>query len=285
MRNVRLAPPFRQRGMLRLGALSGMWGKVPAAAAAAFTVDAAAFDGTNDYLTTSGALTGAGAESSASGIVSFWMNTPRLATYYLWQALNTADSSKPNTSSGFFTTSGLFSDVVARSADNIVTSASTLSMTNDVAVAADTWTHVGISWNGTTGHFYVNGVEARNEAYAQNWNNNTAVNYANIPLWRIGARLFGGGDSKFSGGLAEFYFCPGQYLDFSVASNLQKFRSAAGKPVSLGATGSTPTGTTPAIYLHLDDGEAAANFATNRAGTGNFTVTGALTTFASSPSD
>jgi hypothetical protein len=87
------------------------------------------------------------------------------------------------------------------------------------------------------------------------------------------------------GGMAELFFAPGQFLDFSVQSNRRKFRSSGGKPISLGADGSTPTGTKPLIYLHLDDAETANNFATNRAGNGNLTVTGALTTRATSPSD
>jgi hypothetical protein len=39
------------------------------------------------------------------------------------------------------------------------------------------------------------------------------------------------------------------------------------------------------MYHHLDNGEAVANFATNRGTGGNFTITGTLDTASTSPSD
>lgn len=63
---------------------------------------------------------------------------------------------------------------------------------------------------------------------------------------------------------------------------LAKFRNpATGKPVDLGADGSTPTGTAPGVYLT----GGAATFATNLGTAGSFAVTGTLTNAASSPSD
>ncbi len=49
--------------------------------------------------------------------------------------------------------------------------------------------------------------------------------------------------------MAEFWFAPDQYIDFSVAANRNKFHSVAGKPVSLGTDGSAPTGSPPVLYL------------------------------------
>jgi len=60
---------------------------------------------------------------------------------------------------------------------------------------------------------------------------------------------------------------------------LQKFRSAGGKPVSLGSDGSTPTGTAPTVYLKNPFG----TFQNNLGGGGNFTVTGTLADDASIP--
>ena len=59
-----------------------------------------------------------------------------------------------------------------------------------------------------------------------------------------------------------------------------------GEAGDLGSDGSTPTGVAPIFFRHLSDGEAAANFAINR-GTGgaDMTITGALTTAATSPTD
>ena len=92
-------------------------------------------------------------------------------------------------------------------------------------------------------------------------------------------------EKKLKGFFAEVSFAFGQSLDFSIVSNRRKFLSAGGKPVFLGADGSLPTGTAPIIYQHLDDGEAVANFATNRGTGGDFTITGTLDTGSTSPSD
>ena len=76
------------------------------------------------------------------------------------------------------------------------------------------------------------------------------------------------GGNNFLGDMAHFWFAPGQYLDFSVEANRRKFISALGKPVDLGADGSTPTGVAPAIFF---TGNAAA-FVANK-GTGGAATT------------
>jgi hypothetical protein len=64
-------------------------------------------------------------------------------------------------------------------------------------------------------------------------------------------------------------------------ANRRLFISATGKPVSLGANGSTPFGTQPAIYL----GNPLATWHTNLGAGGGFNVTGgALTAASTSPS-
>jgi hypothetical protein len=68
------------------------------------------------------------------------------------------------------------------------------------------------------------------------------------------------------------------HLDFTVETNRRKFVGADGKPVNLGADGSTPTGVAPAIFFSGD----ASTFGTNRGtGGGAFAlVNGPLTTVA-----
>jgi hypothetical protein len=78
---------------------------------------------------------------------------------------------------------------------------------------------------------------------------------------------------RFTGLLSEYYFTT-EYLDLSVSGNRLKFRSAGGKPVSLGANGSTPTGTQPLIYLK----NSYSTFQTNLGSGGNFTVNGSSLT-------
>ncbi|AMX93626.1 MULTISPECIES: hypothetical protein [Mesorhizobium] len=84
----------------------------------------------------------------------------------------------------------------------------------------------------------------------------------------------------YSGGMAEFWWAPGQFVDFSDSEVRAKFMSA-GKPVDLGADGSTPTGTAPAVFLSGD----AATFGTNKGTGGVLTPTGTLTNASTSPSD
>jgi hypothetical protein len=92
-------------------------------------------------------------------------------------------------------------------------------------------------------------------------------------------------DDGFGDGLiadvSNFWMAPGQYIDFSVEANRRKFIDANGKPVDLGADGSTPTGTAPAVFFSGD----ASGFGTNKGTGGTFTLTGALTDATTGPSD
>ena len=96
--------------------------------------------------------------------------------------------------------------------------------------------------------------------------------------WGVGSTTLGA--SKLNACLSEFWVS-NEYIDLSVEANRRKFIDSSGKPVDLGSDGSTPTGTAPLIYLPNPSGTFE-----NNAGTGgNFTVTGALTACADSPSD
>lgn len=77
---------------------------------------------------------------------------------------------------------------------------------------------------------------------------------------------------------ADFWWGLGQYIDLTLTSNRRKFINSSGKPVDLGADGSTPTGTAPTFFLHRDAAAAASTFANDLSGHGNnFTITGTLT--------
>lgn len=92
-------------------------------------------------------------------------------------------------------------------------------------------------------------------------------------------------DTPLTGYLADYWIGAGQLIDFSVMANRRKFISASGKPVNLGADGSIPTGTAPAVFLRRAPSGAAATFANNLGTGGDFTITGSLTNSPSSPSD
>lgn len=249
--------------------------------AANFAVDAADFDGTNDYLTRASAFTGQA--DSKSGTFSVWLRFDVALSAGQVRGLFYGITAVAN-----YWVAGY---IVDNAPDDLWTFQAEDTGFNNVFISTDagprstaTWYHVLSSWNGATGaaYTYINDV-AVSGGTVSSFNAN--ANLAAINSWAVGVDPSNVANTKWDGGIAELYWAPGQPLDLSLSSNRRLFISATGKPVNLGTTGSVPTGSAPQVYLHLDDGESAANFATNRTGNGNFTVTGALTTYASSPSD
>lgn len=242
------------------------------------TCDAADFDGSNDYLVKSSFT---GQTSAKTGILSFWVlfdNFTSSPNIFVGQRISDLTLAIECTVSSTGT-------VIIDAAD-ANTGGALFTMESTTPLPTGSWVHVLASWNmaGTSSdqHLYISDVDRKNLSFGPT---NRNVIYASVTEWSVGAYSPSDGNgSKHDGGLAEFYFAPGQHLDFSIAANREKFISG-GKPVDLGATGSTPTGTAPLVYLHLDNAESAANFAVNRGTGGNLTVTGALTTRATSPSD
>jgi len=235
-------------------------------------VDAADFDGTNDYMLRGADLTGIA--DGKSGILSVWLRIDggNGTTRVLLSNLNSTFVAY------------LLSDnkIWIAGQDDFHNTVMAFHTTNTYAAGA-TWLNILASWNLSTGvlQLYINDVADLTTLV----NTDVTIDYAEAttPNWAVGAYTVG--TSKLNGCPAELYFAPNQYLDFSDVNNRRKFISAGGKPVHLGIDGSLPTGTAPIMYLHLDDGEAVANFATNRGTGGNFTITGTLDTATTSPSD
>ncbi len=234
-----------------------------------YRCDAADFDGANDYMLRGSDLTGAA--NSKSGIFSAWVrldagNASSLGILRTPGSLQiTRNTTKLFHFSVFDTNS-----INAVTIDTVVQ-----------YIASATWLHVLASWDVATagsGRLYISDVSD----YAETTFRDATLDYTQSN-WAIGAATNGAG--KFDGAIADLYFAPGQYLDFSVESNRRKFISATGKPVSLGPTGAAPTGVAPIIFLHLDNSEAVANFATNRGTGGDFTITGTLETASTSQTD
>lgn len=151
----------------------------------------------------------------------------------------------------------------------------------------DVWLNFIVSFDGAglISKLYVNDVDVSNQTTGVH---GPFTNGANgLPFW------VGNDDSPaadgFIGSIAELWIAPGQSLldgsgDIPLATR-RKFISATGKPVNLGADGSTPTGTAPAIFLRRAPAAAASTFATNLGTGGNFAITGTLTNAPTSPSD
>lgn len=256
-----------------------------------FRCDAADFDGANDYMRRASALTGQ--TNSKSGILSVWVLADALAA--AGQTGAQILSGQKNTATAFEAASLFWDNSLAGVHKNRpqavfrATSASSPFADHMLGIMPTAaWKHILWSWDASASasHVYLNDVSVPATDGDAPAFVNADVAYASIEEWTIGDySITQGGGFRLDGGLAELYFAPGQFLDFSIAANRRKFYSPLGKPVFIGVDGSVPTGTAPLIYCHLDKGEAVANFAKNRAGKGDFTVTGALATRATSPSD
>lgn len=145
------------------------------------------------------------------------------------------------------------------------------------------WIHILASWDtnysagNKLGHLYINDVS--DKVVESDSDSSFTVDYTSTDHVVGGAVT---GTSLLGADVAELYFAPGQFLDFSNSTNRRKFISAAGKPVSLGSDGSTPTGVAPILYLKGQ----AATFATNKGTGGGMTSNGgSLTDAGTSPSD
>lgn len=86
---------------------------------------------------------------------------------------------------------------------------------------------------------------------------------------------------SLNGDIADVWFNPGTYIDFSIESNRRKFIKSDGKPVGLGSNGQNPTGSSPLLFFSGD----TTSWHTNKGTGGGFTENGTLTTASSSPSD
>ena len=243
-----------------------------AAAAAAFTCDAADFDGTNDWMTRGADLTGI--EDSKLGTVSIWFR------------LDGGDSAARRLFSCNLTSAaaGFFINRESTNRLRIVgrTSAGTTILdmvTTPTYIAGATWYNLLASWDmAAASHLYVNDAAP---ALTTNTRTDGTIDYTKGNVG-IGARVDGA--EKFNGCLAEVFFHT-TYIDLSVEANRRKFITAGLKPVDLGADGSTPLGVQPLVYQRIADGGLAASFATNLGSGGDFTITGTLDVCDSSPTD
>jgi len=233
-----------------------------------FRAKAVTFDGSNDYVSRAG-VSGASAGSAAT--LSFWVK---------WANDDTFQSIL------FLAQSGDITFYVRRDEFNYIdvygeNSGGTVLIR--IRCAADTskvshgWQHVLVSFQlNSDAKIYINDTNATflvpvNSSGSVDFSTNEAVVGASQPASFL---------NKLNGDLAEVWFNT-SYLDLTVAANRRKFIKSNGKPANLGSDGSLPTGSQPLLYFR----GPATSFSTNRGTGGAFTLTGALTDAATSPSD
>jgi len=80
------------------------------------------------------------------------------------------------------------------------------------------------------------------------------------------------GSIDFDGTVSDTWFDGNTYIDFTSSSNREKFFSSSGLPVDLGTDGSTPTGSSPDLFLS----GPASSYGTNKGSGGSVTTYGTI---------
>lgn len=237
---------------------SGQSGLANGAAASSFVWYSTVFDST-DEADRGSDLTGIA--DSQRGLLSFWVKMSAASSdttsYYLIFSL--VDVIREDDGS-----------ISIEGYNSTGTKVLWLATSANAVIKATGWAHVIISWDlGTAGrdHIYINGSDNTVE--------NTFTAGQTLDLTRGDVNIGLGSSFTSAWSFSEVYFTtPASYFDLTTAANVQKFRTVGGKPEDLGATGATPTGTQPFLYLHSQ----VPNWVNNVGSGGNFTVTsGALT--------
>ena len=126
------------------------------------------------------------------------------------------------------------------------------------------WHHIMVSWDLSDinkKHLYIDGVNCLTTV--------TTYNDANI-TWTAPDWIIGSGTATD----VKVYdtWMDNSYIDLSIAGNREKFRSATGCPVYLGANGELPTGTSPLVHFW----KQVPNWAQNQGTGGGFTENGII---------
>lgn len=241
-------------------------------ASTAYRANATAFNGSSQYMHRGASLTGA--SDSSQGILSLWFRCDGGDGTTQWLFRNFG-----GTCSFYKDTSNKINVYVANSSGTRSLSLKTSASYTSSA----TWHHLLASWDTNFGagsklkNLYIDNISDLGSSTDASLAFNVYYTDTN---WGVADDA--GAGQLFNGCLSEIYFAPGQYLDFSNSANRSKFRdSVTGRPISLGADGSLPTGISPIVYFN----SPAASFGTNSGTGGNFTATGSPTVASTSPSD
>jgi len=226
-----------------------------------YTPDAAIYDGTNDNIVLSANLTGA--VDTKLGFFSGWVNLNG-GDGTAMRLFDTSDGGGGN----FYLQRGTDNKWLIWAHDSGVTAQALGLRTVATYVQATGWHHIASSWNGTTGLIYVN--DAADVSVEDLDDTNRVGLFATVTF---GSAT--GGSTKLNASVADFIYAQ-EFIDISVEATRRNFINADGTAPDWATALAAVT--TPLAAFHLDDGEAAANFADNADGTGQaFSITGTLT--------
>ena len=141
--------------------------------------------------------------------------------------------------------------------------------TSETITVASGWTHLLISWDVSAGYsdIYINDSQS---SLSLDTTTSGGLDYTHSNH-NFFASDSGDSSEVFNGEAADFWLTVNQTrFELTTESNRRKFINRYGYAVDLGSDGSTPTGTAPLVFFHLDRGEAATAFFAN-AGTGGTT--------------
>jgi hypothetical protein len=236
-----------------------------AAAAGTYSANAVRFDGSNDYLSR-----GSGLDSDSdgkTGTISVWVNFKSgdgVRQFIFSSTGNRLRLDRESNNTFLLQTKN-------SATSNILSMASSSTYT-----VSDGWVHFLASWNLATpvAYLYIN--DSDDEAGGTTETDDTIDN--TITEHIVGADADGG--EKLNADMADLYISR-EFIDITQQDNRLKFRSDAGKPVSMGDDCSEVTGESPIVCFT----NPTATWHTNVGSGGGFTENGALTDAADSPSD
>jgi hypothetical protein len=234
-------------------------------------LDAAEFDGTNDRMN---ATTNFSAASSKKATCFFWIKVPSGVNQNRQESILSGKSAGAHQIVNIERIGTLLvfelKDATGNAAANYQVNIPSFDVWHSVLVSLDvTPTAVGRG--------YINDSASGSLVVS----NNLTLGFNSVAQYYFGANFTP--VNLLGACVAQFWFGPGQLLDLSIESVRRGFVGVGNTPVHFGTTGLGPTGVLPAVYCNIESGEAVANFATNRTGNGNFTITGALATCGTHP--
>jgi hypothetical protein len=234
----------------------------PYAFGSGYTANTAVFDGSNDYMN----LASAGPTGLADGKVFTFSSWVKLTANSAFHSVFDVSSNPIGGALRVLIRVNDDGTVLVFAVNSAGTEILRITTTQTILVASG-WVHLYVCMDLTDTakrKIYFNGSPCT--LTVTTYSNDTIDLIGADHNYRVGARVASASD-KLNGALAELWWND-SYLDDTTLF------ASGGKPISLGADGSTPTGSQPVFYLK----GSGDGFNVNSGTGGNFTITGSLGT-------